>query len=111
MDPAAMTGPVHFAPTAWQLIHHLQPQEHPMSPDQTFDLGSEVTVTITGKVVYTDPRIRTVVIEYSRANDFPARIAAHIDAPTTTVVHAPPPTAEEQARRDRAAKLIADSAL
>jgi hypothetical protein len=110
-----VTGLEHFAATAQQPAAQPKPKEHHMTTNQQattepFPIDTEVTITITGKVVGGSGQAgRLLVVEYLRANGFPDRFCVDIHADSVTAVNAPPATDEEQARRDNVHALIREA--
>lgn len=77
-----------------------------MTPEP-FRRDDEVTITLTGRVVYASAG--RVWVEYIKSNGFPERIAVEVDAPSVTVVPAPAPDDAEKAKRVYAHQRVADA--
>lgn len=78
--------------------------------DVPFQPGTEVTATITGRVIHSD-RHGSVVIEYVKGNGFADRIVVRDCGPAVTVTPTAAPDRAELARRQHAARMVADSCL
>lgn len=81
------------------------PELPPSACSETFPVGSEVTVTVTGRVVASDDR--SVVVEYLGSVGMPTRDAFQRGSEAVTVAAADPPPELELVRRLRAAWLTA----
>src|SRR5688572_28971468 len=75
-----------------------------------FPTGSEVSVTVTGRVAHSDQH-GNLVVEYVGGNGFPDRFRVRADGPAVTVDAAEGPPLTEKARRERAARMVATSFL
>lgn len=78
------------------------------TPDLARD--DEVTLTITGRVVYMTDTGR-LVVEYIKANGFPDRVAVDTTAATVGLNLLPQPDEAEKDHRRNAHLMIAQSAL
>lgn len=77
---------------------------------ETHPVGTEVTITLTGRVIG-GAAGTSVVVEYVRDNGFASHQLIHTDSPAVTVCDAGPPDTEKLALRARAARLVATSCL
>lgn len=68
--------------------------------------GTEVTVTLTGRVIHAHSR--GIVVEYLSPEGFARRESFDTGSSAVTVTTAPGPDRTELARRERAARLIAE---
>jgi hypothetical protein len=81
----------------------------PKTEAQMFEPGSEVTVTITGKVVSHNDS-GGLIVEYLKSGGASTRLVADTLADAVHAFPAPAPSAEEVARRDRWDAIV-DQAL
>lgn len=72
-----------------------------------FQRDDEVTITVTGRVVFAHPT--GIVVEYLRENGFPDRVNFDITAPGVDVRRAAAPTDEEIAARQDTYWRMAES--
>lgn len=78
-------------------------------PESLFPVDSEVTVTITGRVVHADAQSRGLVVEVLNSRGFPDRIVIHLDSEGVAAGATEPATPEQVERRRSAYRRMADA--